>query len=507
MSLSLLSNRYRVLNVLGDGGFGKTFLVEDTQMPSNRKCVLKQLKPVHDGTNELRQLVQDRFQREAATLEMLGEEHAQIPRLYAYFSEDQQFYLVQEWIDGITIAEKVRHEGAQHEQMVKLVISDLLGAIAYIHSKGIVHRDIKPDNIILRSRDSKAVLIDFGAVKETMNTLVDSQAHSTRSIVVGTPGYMPAEQLSGRPVYASDLYGLGMSAIYMLTGKNPQEFPSDPASGELLWQAHAPSASPAFVNFLDRAIHTSVHERFATAQEMKTALQQLNLSTAPTQVNQQLVAYPEAHHPNTPTVTPSSATSVPTPATVTVQDAPIPSTYPQHTSAPASPAPASKNGLVAGSIVGVSVLIGAVILGRYLSPSVTSSDPVTEPAITQTLSTETEEPLVELDPIPVEPEPPQAPDAPIIEPEPSLNSPPIAAAAPPSASWVAMGTASSGEQVAVNENSIRIAGAFIDFEYRIGDELIAASADCFDNQWYAEQYGWYSPQSQATQSMLNFVCQ
>ena len=115
MSLTILSGRYRILNVLGDGGFGKTFLVEDMQMPSAKKCVLKQLKPVHGGTDELCQLVQDRFQREAATLEMLGEEHEQIPRLYAYFSESEEFYLVQEWINGVTIAEKVQHEGRQSE--------------------------------------------------------------------------------------------------------------------------------------------------------------------------------------------------------------------------------------------------------------------------------------------------------------------------------------------------------------------------------------------------------
>ena len=142
MSSTVLSNRYRVLSVLGDGGFGKTFLVEDIQMPSNRRCVLKQLKPIHNETPEIRQLVQDRFQREAAILEQLGETHAQIPCLYAYFSEDEQFYLVQEWIDGVTVAQKVQQEGPQSEAVVKAMLMDLLDTIAFIHSDGIVHRDI-----------------------------------------------------------------------------------------------------------------------------------------------------------------------------------------------------------------------------------------------------------------------------------------------------------------------------------------------------------------------------
>ncbi|MEL7354915.1 MAG: serine/threonine-protein kinase, partial [Cyanobacteria bacterium J06560_5] len=161
----------------------------------------------------------------------------------AYFAEDEQFYLVQEWVEGRTVAQVVQAQGSQREQTVIEMLTGLLNAIAFIHSKGIVHRDIKPDNIILRSQNNQPVLIDFGAVKETMNTVIDSANYSTRSIVVGTPGYMPVEQLSGRPVYASDIYSLGMTAIYMLTGKIPQEIESDPASGELMWHRYAPTVS------------------------------------------------------------------------------------------------------------------------------------------------------------------------------------------------------------------------------------------------------------------------
>ena len=136
-------------------------------MPSHRKCVVKQLKPINDQP-QTHQLVQERFQREAAILEQLGESHDQIPRLYAYFSEAEQFYLVEEWVEGPTLTETLQRSGPLNEPTVQQLLINLLPVLDYIHHKRIVHRDIKPDNIILRRRDNQPVLIDFGAVKETM---------------------------------------------------------------------------------------------------------------------------------------------------------------------------------------------------------------------------------------------------------------------------------------------------------------------------------------------------
>ncbi|MEM8502181.1 MAG: serine/threonine protein kinase [Cyanobacteria bacterium P01_D01_bin.1] len=277
MPLILLSNRYRVLSLLGDGGFGKTFLVEDLHMPSLKRCVLKQLKPVQDKP-ELAQMVKDRFEREAATLEKLGEAHDQIPRLHAYFQEGGEFYLVEEWVEGVTLTQKVQSAGPQPEKTVQAVVANLLPAIAYVHSQKIVHRDIKPDNIILRARDGMPVLIDFGAVKETMKTVINSGQQSSHSIVVGTPGYMPSEQVSGRPIYASDIYSLGISAIYLLTGKIPQELMTDPQTGSLSWREYAPNISNGFANFLDCATHVSPQSRFATVQDMQSVLNTLMLN-------------------------------------------------------------------------------------------------------------------------------------------------------------------------------------------------------------------------------------
>lgn len=221
MKSTLLNNRYRVIQVLASGGFGETFLAEDTQMPSKRKCVIKQLKPL-ENNDQIYKLVQERFQREAALLEKLGDSKNQIPQLYAYFTYDDQFYLIQEYIKGETLAKKKKKEGILSENSVKEILINILPVLEYIHSKRIVHRDIKPDNIIIRSSDRQPVLIDFGAVKETMQTVIAVSENSTKSIVIGTPGFMPSEQSAGRPVYSSDLYSLGLTAIYLLTGKIPQ---------------------------------------------------------------------------------------------------------------------------------------------------------------------------------------------------------------------------------------------------------------------------------------------
>jgi serine/threonine-protein kinase len=271
MTAKELNNRYQIIQTLGSGGFGDTFLAEDTQMPSRRRCVIKQLRPIHHNP-QIYQLVQERFQREAAILEVLGGASDQIPALYAYFSAEGQFYLVQEWVEGDTLTAKMHKQGPFTETAVQELLLNLLPVLEYIHSQGIIHRDIKPDNIIIRHRDRKPVLIDFGAVRESMGTLVNSQGEPTSSIVIGTPGFMPSEQAAGRPVYSSDLYSLGITAIYLLTGKKPQELETDPQTGEIIWRQHINQLDIAAV--IDRAIAYHPRDRYSTAKAMLEALQE-----------------------------------------------------------------------------------------------------------------------------------------------------------------------------------------------------------------------------------------
>ena len=264
----MLNNRYEILEQLGRGGFGETFLAIDTRMPSRRKCVIKQLKP-DDTTNTAPTpgWFKERFQREAATLEELGQNNRQIPQLYDYFSEGENFFLVQEWIEGITLSQKHQREGNLSEAQVEKILRELLPVLDYIHGRGIIHRDIKPDNIILRASDGKPVLIDFGIVKEVNNINVGS-----KTVSLGTPGYMAPEQIAGHPVFSSDLYSLGLTAIFLLTGKTPQALTSDPNTGEILWRKDAPGLHSNLAAVIDRAVRFPPRDRFTFAEEMLTGL-------------------------------------------------------------------------------------------------------------------------------------------------------------------------------------------------------------------------------------------
>ncbi|MBD2576421.1 serine/threonine-protein kinase [Oscillatoria sp. FACHB-1406] len=270
----ILENRYRIIRSLGSGGFGETYLAEDLHMPSARRCVIKQLKPIaHNPT--VHQLVQERFAREAAILEELGNSHPQIPSLYAYFESNGKFYLVQEWIEGETLTNKLMREKTITESAAIEILCSLLPVLDYVHYKRIIHRDIKPDNIILRNRDNSPVLIDFGAVKEIMGTTITTSGNGSSSIIIGTPGFMPSEQAIGRPMFASDLYSLGLTAIYLLTGKIPQEISTDPVTGTILWRQYAPTVSATLAAILDKVIQPHPRDRYQSAREMLDALQPL----------------------------------------------------------------------------------------------------------------------------------------------------------------------------------------------------------------------------------------
>jgi serine/threonine protein kinase len=266
----LFRDRYNIQRVLGRGGFGVTFLAQDVRLPGSPLCVIKQLCPKVNNPLTLHRAEQ-RFEREATILGQLGS-HVQVPRLLDYFEEDDEFYLVQEYVKGWTLAKEVRREGALSETEVKRFLLEILPVLTYVHQHGVIHRDIKPPNILRSQDDGRLVLIDFGAVKEQFvdPNMVTERTSATH--FVGTLGFAPVEQLALRPTYASDIFALGVTCLYLLTGKPPMEFSYDFATGEVCWR-NVVIVSDHFGKVLDRMLKVSLRDRFQSAIEIQRALE------------------------------------------------------------------------------------------------------------------------------------------------------------------------------------------------------------------------------------------
>lgn len=270
-SVLLLHNRYRIAKALGQGGFGATFLAADESLPGEPSCVIKQLRPAAAAPHVL-EMARELFQREAKTLGKIGN-HPQVPRLLDYFEDSEQFYLVQEYVSGLTLQQEVRRDGPLSEAGVKQFLSEILPVLQYIHSQQVIHRDIKPANLIRREQDRKLVLIDFGAVKNQVNTVEAGMPEQTTLTVyaIGTPGFAPPEQMAMRPVYASDLYALGVTCIFLLTGRAPKDLDYNTKTGEMLWQKHI-QISNHFADVLKKMLEVSVGHRYQSAEDVLRAL-------------------------------------------------------------------------------------------------------------------------------------------------------------------------------------------------------------------------------------------
>jgi serine/threonine protein kinase, bacterial len=267
----LMNGRYRVLQGLGQGGFGATYLARDEQLPGQPNCVLKQLRP---STNALHviQMARDLFEREAQTLGRIGS-HSQIPRLLDYFEANEEFFLVQEYVSGATLQQEVKKNGPFSEAGVKQFLSEILPVLDYVHKNNVIHRDIKPANLIRRAHDRKLVLIDFGAVKNHVASLVETASEQTAftSYAIGTPGFAPPEQMAMRPVFSSDIYALGVTCVYLLAGKSPKDLSYDTTTGELMWRRNV-HVSDHFAGVLEQMLEVSVRHRYPDAGAVLEAL-------------------------------------------------------------------------------------------------------------------------------------------------------------------------------------------------------------------------------------------
>jgi serine/threonine protein kinase, bacterial len=268
----LLRDRYQVIKPLGQGGFGATFLANDQGLPGEPSCVIKQLRPSGSAPHVL-QMARELFEREAKTLGKIGN-HPQVPRLLDYFEDHEQFYLVQEYISGDTLQEEVKLNGILSETGVKQFLSEILPLLQYIHEQKVIHRDIKPANLIRRTQDARMVLIDFGAVKNQISQGATSPSGQTAltAYAIGTPGFAPPEQMAMRPVYASDIYALGVTCIYLLTSKTPKDLDYNPNTGEMIWEQLV-QVSDHLSNVLRKMLEVSVRNRYQSAAEVLRALE------------------------------------------------------------------------------------------------------------------------------------------------------------------------------------------------------------------------------------------
>lgn len=266
----LLRDRYQILRFIGKGGFGNTFLAADVSHLQPSLCVIKQLNAKRQNSS----MGQKLFEREAKILGAIGD-NCHIPQLIDYFEEKQQFYLVQNYIYGQNLQQEVTKQGVLNESQTKQALQELLLILQQVHSHNIIHRDVKPSNIIRRRKDGKLILIDFGMVEEqTTDFTTNNLAQMALSeYSVGTRGYAPPEQLALRPVYASDIYSLGVTAIYLMKGKKPTDIGINPMTGEVMWLKDL-DISDSFGNILLKMLDVSVEKRYQTTEEVLQALSQ-----------------------------------------------------------------------------------------------------------------------------------------------------------------------------------------------------------------------------------------
>jgi serine/threonine-protein kinase len=267
----LVGGRYQIQANLGTGGFGKTYLAIDLHIPGHPYCALKHLSPLSSEL-EFIETARNLFKKEAEILVKLGN-HDRIPALLAYFEENCEFYLAQEYIEGNSLSQEIGAGKIWTSSQVIDLLKDILEILVFVGERGAIHRDIKPDNIIRRKKDCKLVLIDFGAIKQIPDRSLNTAdlINKTSTIAIGTLGYMPMEQAQGKPRPNSDLYALGVTCIQALTGKHPSQFSED-SDGELIWQPGSP-ISDSLTAFLNKMTRSYFKYRFQSAKEALQVLE------------------------------------------------------------------------------------------------------------------------------------------------------------------------------------------------------------------------------------------
>ncbi|BDA71732.1 hypothetical protein CAL7716_058980 [Calothrix sp. PCC 7716] len=277
MEGKILAGRYQIVKLLGEGGFGKTYIAIDTHLPNNPECVVKQLNTNKIISETNLQIARRLFNTEAEVLYKLGN-HEQIPRLFAHIEENEDFYLVQEFIQGVELSKEIQPGCKLSVQEVICLLKEILEILVFVHQQNVIHRDIKPANLIRRQQDRKLVMIDFGAVKQVNTQFLSLQSQSGVTVAIGSHGYMPPEQLVGNPRFCSDIYAVGIIGLQVLTGLHPTKLPVDSNSSEIAWRGFCTEADSQLYDILDKMIRYDFRQRYQSCTEVISSLNNIYLT-------------------------------------------------------------------------------------------------------------------------------------------------------------------------------------------------------------------------------------
>ena len=287
----LICDRYQVIQILNQGMFCQTYIARDITISDYPTCIVKHFLPSDRIALPLK-IRRRLYKREVEALMKL-DNYEYVPHLLNHFEYNQEFYLVQEFIKGHSLSVELQPGKRWSETKVIELLQEVLKILVFVHAQGLIHRDVKPSNIMRREGDNKLVLIDFGAVKPMWNELVKNQSISdSTTIAIGTPGYMPYEQHQGKPVPSSDIYALGTIAIQALTGIHPIQLPKDPNTGEVVWQ-HLVRINKKLASVINKMVAYHSQNRYQSATLAFAALMQLNklnCTASSTQENNSILA-------------------------------------------------------------------------------------------------------------------------------------------------------------------------------------------------------------------------
>ena len=266
MAQILLNNRFSILHLESTSNFSKVLFALDTYQNPPRNCTIKIYRPISQK-NHIQQWITQQFQQEAHLLKQLSLAEPNLPEIYTYSHNAQGYYIVRELIEGLTLRKQVQAQGVFSLKMVKIILTKLLLTLENLHQQKVIHQNIRPKNIILRDSDHAPVSINFGSIKQIVATF---DFHGEKNIfsLKDVLGYTASEQALGKAIPASDIYSLGLTAIYLLTAKDPISLSVDKTSGQYQIPLEIDRQDAKLAKVLAKAISLNPEDRYASAQEM-----------------------------------------------------------------------------------------------------------------------------------------------------------------------------------------------------------------------------------------------